>query len=145
MDKPQCSVSTVGTRALWSLPLGALKPSSLLVVPNGNSSTNAPVMAKGRNHASPLGRSPNPLPINTPGRIELGSSAPTACAPECPMPQSNPVETSISCSLFRYISLLMPTSVVAKPEVLAIGQLRCIQPLSTSTCRKGVSKRVNDQ
>jgi hypothetical protein len=29
-----------------------------------------------------------------PGKIELGSSAATACAPECPMPQSNPVETS---------------------------------------------------
>jgi|SRR5580700_7723636 hypothetical protein len=39
----------------------------------------------------------------------------------------------------------MPTSVVSNPEVRAVGQLRCIQPLSTWAWRKGVKRRVKDQ
>ena len=56
-----------GNQNAWSLPLGALKPSEVVVAPKGNSSTNAPVTAKGRSHASPSGKSPNPLPKKTPG------------------------------------------------------------------------------
>ena len=43
------------------------------------------------------------------------------------------------------ISLLIPTSVVSNPGVRAVGQLRCVQPLSTWAWRKGVKRRVKDQ
>jgi hypothetical protein len=68
IEKPQCRVSTPGDITASNLPVKRFGASAIARVdPTGISSTNDPVTANGRSQDSALGRSPNPLPKNTPG------------------------------------------------------------------------------
>src|SRR5262252_9300871 len=64
------------------------------------------------------------LPKKIPGRIASGPLAPTPWAPECPMAQLKPADTSISCRSLRYTSPFTERLVVSKPNRWAPPQLR---------------------
>src|SRR5262249_19479497 len=58
------------------------------------------------------------------GGIASGPLAPTPWAPECPMAQLKPADTSISCRSLRYTSPFTERLVVSKPNRWAPPQFR---------------------
>src|SRR5258708_1867605 len=120
-------------------------PKFFETLPVGCSRTIAAVMPNGLSHETLSGRSPKPLPKNSPGLMVLGALASTPCAPEFWMPQARPAESSVSWGLSRNISHLSPRLVTSKPERLVTPQLRAIQLLSMTTPSVGVRSRVKDQ
>src|SRR5262245_64438645 len=100
-------------------------------------------MPNGRNHARPSGRSPKPLPKKMPGRIASGPLAPTPWAPECPMAQLNPADTSISCRSLRYTSPFTERLVVSKPR--SEEHTSELQSLRHLVCRLLLEKKKRQQ
>src|ERR1700730_1393582 len=143
--KPQCRMSTLLVSLGASWPLTGAKARFFETLPVGCSRTKAAVTPNGLNHETLSGKSPKPLPKNSPGLIVSGALALTPCAPECPIPQARPAESKVSWGLSRYTSHLSPTLVTSKPERLLTPQFRAIQLLSMTTPTVGVRRRVEDQ
>src|SRR6266478_3057308 len=83
----------------------------------GKATPTRPVIASGLSHGNPCGKSPKPLPKNSPGVHVLKLSAPTSLLPVPPTSTARPRETTASCSSFSKNSYFEPIERLLKPFV----------------------------
>src|SRR6476659_988385 len=83
----------------------------------GKPTPTRPVIATGRTNDNPCGKSPKPLPKNTPGVQVLKLSAPTCLLPVPPTSTSRPTDTTASCSSFSKNSYFEPTERLSNPFI----------------------------
>src|ERR1700720_2028887 len=101
--KPNCNTAGFGDPSVLAL-LGMATPTR-------------PVTANGLTKDNPCGKSPKPLPKNSPGVHVLKVSAPTSLLPVPPTSTARPRETTTSCSSFSKNSYFEPMERLLKPFI----------------------------
>src|SRR6266446_2059159 len=109
----------------------------------GKATPTRPVIASGLSHGNPCGKSPKPLPKNSPGVHVLKVSAPTCLLPVPPTSTPRPRDTTASRSSFSKNSYFEPTERLSKPfTVLPREGLSVVNVSPNSMSHFGVMRRA---
>src|SRR5262245_23709652 len=103
--KPQCNVSTLRVSIGLSWPVCGSIPKFIELPVIGCSSVTAPVIANGRSHARPSGRSPKPLPKKNSGLEQVGCIATYPLIPRMP---NTPSESRGNEHLMQIVTIDLP-------------------------------------